>query len=118
ERLYVYDDDGAPLAHRDTWHRDGVAEQRPWVHYVAGPADMPSLLVADDGRVLSKVRSTVWGQVQFEGSATTPLRFLGQVYDEDLGLCYNRHRYYDPALGLYINADPAGLNGGLGAFEY
>ncbi|KYF94380.1 hypothetical protein BE17_18880 [Sorangium cellulosum] len=118
ERLYVHDDIGAPLAHRDTVHRQGQAVHQPWVHYVAGPADLPALLVAGDGTVLSRVRGSVWGAASFEGSATTPLRFLGQYFDEDTGLSYNRHRYYDPALGLFINADPSGLSGGTGAFEY
>ncbi|MGK4005432.1 RHS repeat-associated core domain-containing protein [Sorangium sp. So ce1036] len=118
ERLYVHDDVGAPLAHRDTVYHDGQAVHQPWVHYVAGPADLPALLIAGDGAILSRVRSSAWGVVSFEGAATTPLRFLGQYFDEDTGLSYNRYRYYDPALGLFINADPSGLSGGTSAFEY
>ncbi|WP_326839129.1 RHS repeat-associated core domain-containing protein [Rahnella laticis] len=36
----------------------------------------------------------------------------GQHYDEESGLHYNRHRYYDPAPGRYITQDPIGLMGG------
>ncbi len=118
ERVYVHDDVGAPLAHRETVHEGGVASHGPWVHYVPGPADLPALLLSGDGAVLSRVESTVWGAATFRGPVATPLRFLGQYFDEDTGLSYNRFRYYDPALGLFINADPSGLDGGTGAFEY
>ena len=31
-----------------------------------------------------------------------PLRWPGHYYDDEIGLCYNRFRYYDPELGRYI----------------
>ena len=40
------------------------------------------------------------------------LRFQGQQYDEETGLHYNRHRYYDPSQGRYLSLDPIGLAGG------
>jgi RHS repeat-associated protein len=46
------------------------------------------------------------------------LRFAGQYYDEETGLHYNYHRYYDPATGRYLTADPIGLNGGINLFAY
>jgi len=30
---------------------------------------------------------------------TQPIRFQGQWHDEESGLCYNRHGYYDPRTG-------------------
>ena len=42
----------------------------------------------------------------------------GQHYDEETGLHYNRHRYYDPMLGRYITQDPIGLAGGMNKFVY
>jgi len=38
-----------------------------------------------------------------------PLRYPGQYHDEETNLHYNGYRYYSPALGRYITADPAGL---------
>ncbi|MBF9263518.1 RHS repeat-associated core domain-containing protein [Paracidovorax cattleyae] len=46
------------------------------------------------------------------------LRYPGQVWDEETGLNYNLHRYYDPATGRYIQADPIGLEGGWNRFLY
>ncbi|VEA59615.1 core protein [Salmonella enterica subsp. salamae] len=34
------------------------------------------------------------------------IRLPGQQYDEETGLYYNRHRYYDALLGRYITQDP------------
>ncbi|MCX4027078.1 RHS repeat-associated core domain-containing protein [Spartinivicinus marinus] len=46
------------------------------------------------------------------------LRFQGQYFDEETGLHYNRHRYYDPGLGRFINQDPIGLAGGTSLYIY
>ncbi|SFD91140.1 RHS repeat-associated core domain-containing protein, partial [Paracidovorax konjaci] len=46
------------------------------------------------------------------------LRYPGQVWDEETGLNYNLHRYYDAASGRYIQADPIGLEGGWNRFGY
>ena len=31
---------------------------------------------------------------------------------------YNRHRFYDPRMGSYINQDPIGLSGGIQKYKY
>jgi RHS repeat-associated protein len=43
----------------------------------------------------------------------------GQYEDADIGLAYNRHRYYDPDAGRFISPDPIGLGGStLDLFAY
>ena len=42
----------------------------------------------------------------------------GQQYDEESGLHYNLHRYYDPTIGRYITQDPIGLRGGWNFYDY
>ena len=51
-------------------------------------------------------------------TSTTPLRFQGQYYDEETGLHYNRHRYYNPQTGRYLTPDPIGLAGGVNGYLY
>ena len=47
-----------------------------------------------------------------------PLRLPEQYFDEESGLHYNRHRYYDPHCARYISQDPIGLAGGGNAYSY
>ncbi|MFJ5539862.1 RHS repeat-associated core domain-containing protein [Vreelandella titanicae] len=51
-------------------------------------------------------------------NVTQPIRFQGQWHDEESGLYYNRHRYYDPQQGRYISQDPIGLQGGTNLYGY
>jgi RHS repeat-associated protein len=37
--------------------------------------------------------------------------FAGQYIDDETGLHYNYHRYYDPTTGRYLTPDPIGLAG-------
>jgi RHS repeat-associated protein len=45
-------------------------------------------------------------------------RFPGQYYDVETRLNYNYFRDFDPALGRYIESDPAGLKAGLNTYAY
>ena len=47
-----------------------------------------------------------------------PLRFAGQYADPESGLHHNTRRYYDPEVGRYISADPAGVSGGWNLYDY
>ncbi|MBK6693261.1 MAG: hypothetical protein IPG50_13800 [Myxococcales bacterium] len=47
-----------------------------------------------------------------------PMRFPGQLYDDESGLHYNVFRDYDPKTGRYLQADPIGLAGGASLYGY
>jgi RHS repeat-associated protein len=53
-----------------------------------------------------------------DGLSENNLRFQGQYFDEETGLHYNRHRYYNPSSGQFISQDPIGLLGGVNGYQY
>jgi len=121
ERTYVFKQGSTiPLAHRDARTDGGARTVSPWWHYLNDDSGAPEALIGPDGQLGCELSRTPWGAVTVpEGAATsTPIRFRGQYADEETGLSYNRHRYYDPKVGRYISADPIGIEGGLNVFAY
>ncbi|MBS2553446.1 hypothetical protein KGQ19_42000 [Catenulispora sp. NL8] len=76
-------------------------------------AGTPSELVAADGSIAWHSATTLWGEEaeQSDDSRTRcPVRFAGQYRDDETGLNYNLHRYYDPGIAAYLSPDPLGLD--------
>jgi RHS repeat-associated protein len=78
-------------------------------------------------RVVDDLGVTVWeAYVEPYGTAHVrvgrdfyqPLRFPGHWWDAELGLHYNRFRYYSPWLGRYLQVDPIGEGGGWNVYAY
>jgi len=53
----------------------------------------------------------LYGNAIAGDSSFIPFLYQGQYYDEEIGLAYNRFRYYSPENGTYISQDPIGLAG-------
>jgi len=80
----------------------------------------PQELLDARGKAVWSVHYNAWGGVvkTHAQGIDNPLRFQGQYYDDETGLHYNRHRYYDPSLGRFMTQDPIGLAGGLNSYRY
>lgn len=66
-----------------------------------------------NGKVLPRGKDSYGRTLQEVGEKTfIPFRFQGQYEDEEIGLYYNRFRYYAPETGQYTQQDPIGLAGG------
>lgn len=83
-------------------------------------AGAPSALRDAGGSVVWRMQLDVHGGARREDSTgpRCPWRAPGQYADEETGLHYNRHRYFDPASGAFISPDLLGLTGGLDAYAY
>ncbi|VEJ57112.1 RHS repeat-associated core domain-containing protein [Pragia fontium] len=88
--------------------------------YQNDPNGMPLRLRDEQGEIVWLAHYTVLGQTdRLEAiKVKQPLRLQGQYFDEESGLHYNRHRYYDPQTGIFISQDPIGLLGGLNPYNY
>ena len=82
---------------------------------------LPLALVDINGDITWRAEFDEWGNVWREDNPNNLhqlIRLPGQQWDEETGLYYNRHRYYDPAQGCYITQDPIGLVGGWNLYQY
>jgi RHS repeat-associated protein len=102
-----------PLAERRT--TNGV--DGSWRYHVTDDAGRPEALVDDDG-VVERMQYKTFGELASDTATTTPFRFAGHFADDDVGLFYNRYRYYDPSTAQYLSPEPWGLAGGLLGFAY
>jgi RHS repeat-associated protein len=73
-----------------------------------------------NGAVMWRATYKPFGEATIDATSTSIInfRFPGQYYDQDTGLHYNYHRYYDPKTGRYLSPDPIGLPSGPNLFEY
>ena len=95
----------------------------------------PKELFDESGECLWKADHSLWGKTEThvlrmkariswtnQGNPSSPLecnlRFQNQWEDQETGLCYNLHRYYDPESGQYLSQDPIKLAGGIRTHGY
>ena len=89
-------------------------------YYQVDHLGTPLELFDTDGNTVWSAKYRAWGGVwEFEvAQVKQPLRFQGQYADDETGLHYNRHRYYDPETARFVTQDPIGLVGGENLFRY
>ncbi|AMN79666.1 RHS repeat-associated core domain-containing protein [Pseudomonas azotoformans] len=116
-RSYLYEPDSfRPLAMLDGF---GPKEIKPY-HYQLDHLGTPQELTASDGQIVWSAHYRAYGEISRLdiGKIDNPLRFQGQYFDDESGLHYNRHRYYNPDIGRYLTPDPVKLAGGINAYQY
>ncbi|NRD72171.1 RHS repeat protein [Shewanella sp. VB17] len=137
---WIYEPDSfRPLAQRVVKQTNETqADLEPQLHYIINDhAGTARELCTEDGHIEWRGQQTLWGEhkshcnseslssqlsnrairLSMEQAANDPvncdLRYQGQVYDQETGLYYNRHRYYDPDSCQYLTPDPIGMAGGI-----
>ncbi|WP_339467196.1 RHS repeat-associated core domain-containing protein, partial [Pseudomonas sp. EL_65y_Pfl1_R83] len=116
-RSYLYEPDSfRPLALLEGF---GPKDTKPY-HYQLDQLGTPQELTAPDGEIVWSANYRAYGEITRLdiNKIDNPLRFQGQYFDQESGLHYNRHRYYNPDLGRYLTPDPVKLAGGINAYKY
>ena len=116
-RSYLYEPDSfRPLALLEGF---GPQATTPY-HYQLDHLGTPQELTNPEGEIIWSAHYRAYGQIARldVGNIDNPLRFQGQYFDQESGLHYNRHRYYNPDIGRYLTPDPVKLAGGINGYRY
>ncbi|AZV26101.1 type IV secretion protein Rhs [Pseudomonas syringae] len=119
-RSFIYE----PGTFRPLAMLDGKGPKRACpFYYQLDHLGTPQELTDYSGDIVWSAKYSAYGKVTSLELATEdylnqPLRFQGQYFDDESGLHYNRHRYYDPEVGRYLTPDPVKLAGGLNQYRY
>ena len=105
-----------------TGTRIGVQQGNVTAYYMYNlQGDVVGLADAATGKIIAKYLYDAWGKcVSVENAdgytigTANPFRYRGYYYDNDTGLYYLQSRYYDPAIGRFINADAFASTDALG----
>ncbi|MDS0793060.1 RHS domain-containing protein [Burkholderia pseudomultivorans] len=88
---------------------------------VADQIGLPRAVFDSTGKAVWTGAYSLWGKMlPPRQAANEPIsaivdathRFQGQWADDETGVSYNLHRYYDPDTGQYLSSDPIGLERG------
>jgi RHS repeat-associated protein len=116
-RSYLYEPDSfRPLALLEGF---GPKTTKPY-HYQLDHLGTPQELTNPEGEIAWSAHYRAYGEITRldVGKIDNPLRFQGQYFDQESGLHYNRHRYYNPDIGRYLTPDPVKLAGGINGYQY
>jgi RHS repeat-associated protein len=121
-RLYVYADPLAltPFLFLDYDSIEAAPELGQRYIILSDQNGTPRAIEADDGSRAWSAVVEPFGRAHIAPGATIEcnLRFPGHYFDAELGLHYNRFRYYHPGWGRYLQSDPWGTAGGLNLYAY
>lgn len=108
---FLYDPNGRPYA---------MSYNGTMYYYILNLQGDVVRMVNTSGSTVATYKYDAWGAIL---SATgtmaeiNPLRYRGYYYDSETGFYYLQSRYYDPAIGRFINAD-AFASTGQGVLGY
>ena len=100
-------------------------------HYHCNHLGTPQELSDDKGDIVWLSYDRAWGEsfdkfyksqfidnYEILAEQLQPCKFQGQFFDTETSLHYNRFRYYDSDVGMFVSRDPIELLGGFNVFEY
>ena len=109
ELYFVYDDSNQPylIAYRSSPNATPL-----FYFYILNQQGDVVAIANGGGNIVCRYSYDPWGTVSVGEDSSAcqigtlnPLRYRGYYYDTETGLYYLLSRYYDPAIGRFVNAD-------------
>ncbi|MCK4815486.1 RHS domain-containing protein, partial [bacterium] len=89
-------------------YQEGGAEKISVYFYHNDHLGTPQVMTDESGTVAWRADYMPFGHADvIVGAIDNNFRLPGQYYDQETGLHYNYHRYYDPRTGRYLRVDPS-----------
>jgi RHS repeat-associated protein len=94
--------------------------KKGWYTYVKDQVGTVYKVYSDYAKQIVDTRTydTFGNLISQTGISNGNLGFQSKYFDQENGLYYFYHRYYNPANGRFVNEDPIGLNGGLNMYAF
>jgi RHS repeat-associated protein len=71
------------------------------------------------GSTVETYEYSVYGEAAAsDANNPNPYMFAGRRFDVEIGLYYNRARYYNPYTGRFLQVDPVGYDAGMNMYRY
>ncbi len=122
-RLYLYftTESLCPAAFVDLTRESSESEWAVRTYQVHCDGNQTPVAVTDESGVLVwTMEARPFGEFKVGESSSLEfdLRYPGQIFDANTGLCWNGYRAYDPLTNRFMQSDPLGLKGGLNLYAY
>jgi len=101
-----------PLAVRD------LASGQSYYYSADGLGSITDLTDVSGNVVQSYLYDSFGNIVQQTGAVENFYTYTGREFDAETGLYYYRARYYDAAIGRFLQEDPIGFAGGINFYSY
>lgn len=89
-----------------------------YYYHFDGLGSVSALSDATTGAITETYTYDSYGAVDQTSVVGNPYLHKGRRLDIETGLYYNRSRYYDPAIGRFLQPDPLSYTGGINLYTY